>query len=543
MKNGYNSRTKQDGQLLQVRNELTSATKLVGRVVPNAPQSPAADTPEYAYQYDDIGNRITSTDLGTNRTYTANRLNQYTLISNLCDSASLREEFVPQFDDDGNQTLIQTSTGIWSVQYNGENRPVLWTGGTSSAATNIVMSFDRIGRRVEYRETAGGAQSSATETNAYHRFLYDNYLCIQRLDAANGNAVDLAFVWDITEPVSTRPLIVDKPGVYKVCVTHDGNKNVAELISDNYQVLVHYDYSSFGDVAVSTNATSTLPVNLRTCNPFRFSSEYSDDVLGLSCYNYRHYDSRLGRWNNRDVLFNPGKDIALYCFVRNSPNNLTDLLGLRTCLKWEKSKIAIAAHGFDDENTFDGRAKRSSTKWYPASTGAEMFKVLESYSDRNGPCCKCIEKLHIHSHSSYDSVIMLWNSGFVADWVEYMKRNQEGSEERKKGARLLEGRDVNDLKRAMATGRIVFCDHCVITLFGCNTGKEGGLAHRISEVTDCLIVAPRGSASSANKEGNAVGTNGNRGPEVGGFCDRGWSVWEKGKHHDTKKKSPVFYNH
>ena len=80
-------------------------------------------TNEYAYQYDDIGNRITSTDLGTNRTYTANSLNQYTLISNLCDSASLREEFVPQFDDDGNQTLIQTSTGIWSVQYNGENRP------------------------------------------------------------------------------------------------------------------------------------------------------------------------------------------------------------------------------------------------------------------------------------------------------------------------------------------------------------------------------------------------------------------------------------
>ena len=41
---------------------------------------------EYAYQYDDIGNRVASTDLGTNRTYTANFLNQYTLISNLCDS-------------------------------------------------------------------------------------------------------------------------------------------------------------------------------------------------------------------------------------------------------------------------------------------------------------------------------------------------------------------------------------------------------------------------------------------------------------------------
>ena len=106
------SESRTDAYGYNVRNELTSATKTGG---------PAS--PEYAYQYDDIGNRITSTDLTTNRTYTANSLNQYTLISNLCDSASLREEFVPQFDDDGNQTLIQISTGIWSVQYNGENRP------------------------------------------------------------------------------------------------------------------------------------------------------------------------------------------------------------------------------------------------------------------------------------------------------------------------------------------------------------------------------------------------------------------------------------
>ena len=33
---------------------------------------------EYRYQYDDIGNRISSHDLGTNRTYSANNLNQYT---------------------------------------------------------------------------------------------------------------------------------------------------------------------------------------------------------------------------------------------------------------------------------------------------------------------------------------------------------------------------------------------------------------------------------------------------------------------------------
>ena len=35
--------------------------------------------------------------------------------------------FSPQFDDDGNQTLVKTETGIWSVTYNGENRPIQWT--------------------------------------------------------------------------------------------------------------------------------------------------------------------------------------------------------------------------------------------------------------------------------------------------------------------------------------------------------------------------------------------------------------------------------
>ena len=316
------SESRTDAYGYNTRNELTSATKTGG------PASVPA-SPEYAYQYDDIGNRITSTDLTTNRTYTANNLNQYTSISSSASSAlSAGETFTPQYDDDGNQTLIQTSTGIWQVQYNGENRPVLWTGGTQSAMTNIVMSFDRMGRRVEYLETAGGSQSSATETNAYHCFLYDNYLCIQRLDAANGNTVDLAFVWDVTEPIATRPLIIDKPEVCKACMTHDGNKNVVELISDNYQVVAHYEYTPFGDLAVATQTTSAQSVNLRTCNPFRFSSEYSDDILGLIYYNFRHYVPDDGRWSCLDIIEDVvGKN--LYSFVDNFSMSSSDYLGLK----------------------------------------------------------------------------------------------------------------------------------------------------------------------------------------------------------------------
>ena len=287
------------------RSELTSAAKLGG------PGSVPAD--EYAYQYDDIGNRITSTDLGTNRTYTANFLNQYTLISNLCDSVTLCDDFVPQYDLDGNQTLVKTSTGVWQVSYNGENRPVLWTCGT----TNIVMAFDRMGRRVLSRETVGGA---VTDSN--FSFVYDGYLCIQRLNATTKN-VKLIFTWDPLEKVATRPLMVEKPGKYKMHVTHDGNKNVSELVffSGGSGIAAHYEYAPFGAVTASTRSTSVTAYDFRTYNPFRFSSEYADDTLGLVYYNYRHYNPLDARWTSRDPLEEWGGS-GLYSF---SP---IDYLGL-----------------------------------------------------------------------------------------------------------------------------------------------------------------------------------------------------------------------
>ena len=67
------SETRTDYYGYNDRSELVSGIK----------DTAATNLTEYAYQYDDIGNRIESLDLGTNRTYTANALNQYTQISNL----------------------------------------------------------------------------------------------------------------------------------------------------------------------------------------------------------------------------------------------------------------------------------------------------------------------------------------------------------------------------------------------------------------------------------------------------------------------------
>ena len=245
---------------------------------------------DVSYNYDDIGNRTTA----EGKTYTANNLNQYTAI----------DDFAPQYDDDGNQTLIKTETGIWSVVYNAENRPIRWQSGD----TVITMAFDRMGRRVEMRTVKDGAET-------LQRFAYDNYLCVQQLRGAD-NAIFHSYVWDPTEPIATRPLIFI-PSIGEVAYYfHDGNKNVSDLV-DIQGSVVHYAYTPFGA------PTASVPAE----NPYRFSAEVYDGTLGLSYYNYRHHNSRVGRWLTRDLI-EEYHSIGLYLFAQNNGANHFDRLGL-----------------------------------------------------------------------------------------------------------------------------------------------------------------------------------------------------------------------
>jgi YD repeat-containing protein len=76
----------------------------------------------YEYAYDNIGNREFAVEGEKTAVYSANALNQYTRIVE--DDESV---FLPEFDADGNQTRVQTSTGSWAISYNNENRPTDFT--------------------------------------------------------------------------------------------------------------------------------------------------------------------------------------------------------------------------------------------------------------------------------------------------------------------------------------------------------------------------------------------------------------------------------
>jgi len=258
----------------------------------------------YSYAFDDIGNRETSSERGTNSVYAANQLNQYTAV----------DDFTPEFDDDGNQTLVKTATGIWSVTYNGENRPILWTCTQSDnpSITNnqtISMSYDRMGRRV---------------TKNAQRFVYDGYLQIANFEHQTSNIKLQTFVWDPTEPVATRPLVwhvlrsLGEGGYY----THDANKNVSEVVAENGDVCAHYDYAPFGAVTSAVGDSANA-------NVWRLSSEYADTDLGLVYYNYRYYDPKEGRWLSLDVIC----QINEYFYLKRAIDQV-DVLGAKPLDAW-----------------------------------------------------------------------------------------------------------------------------------------------------------------------------------------------------------------
>ena len=469
--------TRSDAYGYNARSELTNAVK-------------NATLNEYAYRYDDIGNRETSFERGMSATYAANCLNQYTDIEYSAVQPST-SNLQPLYDADGNQTLVKTKTGIWSVTYNGENRPVLWTCGT----TNLVMKFDRMGRRVEYIESVASSNSSFIIQHS--KFVYDGYLCIQRLNGVNNSITEL-FEWDPTEKVATRPMFMQYrvPGqTYALFYTHDGNKNVSEVVhfSRANGVAAHYEYAPFGEVTAQVRQGGIAAYDFSTLNPWRFSSEYADAASATVYYNYRHYEPMMGRWMSRDPIVGHNN----YRYISNNALSLlADLLGLLgTPVNGGSSMHGQNAHGSYDDGMFDSVVSGCVPDFSTAKSGKDILDNMQKITSDN--CC--IETYTIAGHGwsynsprlrgdgipgaydcSEDPSIGLYSDGMNID-VDYAHG----------------GRRISDISSAVKANKIRFCKECTIQIYACRIGSKFAL--ELSEVTGCSVVAASAGCSIKGK--------------------------------------------
>ena len=262
------------------RNELTSAS---------------VQGNNYSYNYDNSGNLDSTTDEGNTIDYTTNNLNQYLAI----------DDFSPTFDLDGNQTKVKTTSGLWDVVYNAENRPIMFTNEEKGIV--IECAYDTYGRRVTKKVT------NNNELVLHHRYIYRGFLQIAACDLTRTNHPCLWLItWDASQPAATRPLAIQKDGTWYT-YGWDLTKNICEVYGVNGYIRTSYSYTPFGVVS------STGDVE----QPIQWSSEYFDNELGLVYYNYRYYNPLDKRWLSRDAV----SSINLYRYVSNNPLKSFDIRG------------------------------------------------------------------------------------------------------------------------------------------------------------------------------------------------------------------------
>ena len=286
-----NNQTVTDSFGYNTRSELTSATVNNG---------------SYGYAYDNIGNRTTAQENAEEITsYQSNALNQYTMLS--VDDIT---DFIPSYDEAGNQTRVKTTTGIWAVSYDAENRPTDFTKIDSSGSTSIHCEYDYMGRRATKKVTTNGS------ITLHQRYIYRGYLQIAALDLTRAAHPALWYItWDPTQPVATRPLAIQLNGTWYT-YGWDLTKNICEVFGPAGYIRTAYTYTPYGEVSATGDVTQ----------PIQWSSEYNDTETALVYYNYRHYNPVDGRWLGRDRL-GESDWLNVYGFVKNGSSMYYDQNG------------------------------------------------------------------------------------------------------------------------------------------------------------------------------------------------------------------------
>ncbi|MBN2754505.1 MAG: hypothetical protein JXR81_06520 [Candidatus Goldbacteria bacterium] len=216
--------------------------------------------------YDNAGNRISSAD-PTPRSYTPNSLNQYSNYS---------------YDTDGN--LL--SDGIRVMTWDARNRLATVTKDSKT----ISYTYDHNDLRV--KRTDG--------TNVIN-YLFDGSLMLAEKDASG--KIQKVYINDGAGVLGMVRYIYKEDGTFshynRLYYMFDSLGSVTAVTGENGLPVTEYIYSPYGEI---TN-TEKDPVNSLSFVG-RYGG-YRDWDTGLTYFWHRWYDSKDGRWVNRDPIKEP----------------------------------------------------------------------------------------------------------------------------------------------------------------------------------------------------------------------------------------------
>ena len=334
------------------------------------------------HEYDSIGNSIIVSFNGTTNAYSANNLNQYSMVGRVVPNAPPCT-IMPTYDIDGNML----SVGVLSFTYDAVNR--LKTVSTNGVQL-IANFYDAKSRRVKK------VTSEATTT-----FFYDDWNLIEeRVAYTNGTTSTIRYYWGkdlsgglqgaggvsgllyLTVSNSSTPNASTQQ-LYIPC--YDNNGNITRYLDACGNTVAQYTYDAFGNIISKFEPLADFFRH-------RFSTKYYDAEIGLYYYGYRFYHPSLMRWLNRDPIEEDG-GVNLYVICENNPVDAYDELGLWTATA-ESSGQRRRVYKFEEGDTMKSLAKKVGLdpneyqKWgrVEKSVKAEK-KTSVSVSSNTNPGC------------------------------------------------------------------------------------------------------------------------------------------------------------
>ena len=217
------------------------------------------------------------------------------------------------YDDGGNPTLLRGVPLTW-----GEGRRLK---KVSLSWGTVDFAYDSDGKRV--RKTSGGN----TTTYYYNGNVLSGLVKKASKDAGTaGTGTTVQFVYD----TQGKPFMLRMNGKTDYFYLYNGLGDVTGLVDSSNQVVVRYQYNSWGKV---TSTQDTSGVSIATLNPFCYRKYVYDPETGLYCLGSRYYDPEVGRFVNADdtdVIFAKPQELYhknLYVYCDNNPVVRRDLQG------------------------------------------------------------------------------------------------------------------------------------------------------------------------------------------------------------------------
>jgi RHS repeat-associated protein len=262
------------------------------------------DLQRHDYLLDGVGSRRSvdalRTSTGTSTTpFAVNQVNEYVTVGGVpwvySDNGNLREDGVRAYSYDYKNRLVRIANATTTVQiaeyrYDAENRRTEKLVGPAGAPTSLsVFAWD--GFQVCEERDAFGA---ATATFVYHPVYLDEPVQMLRTAAHPSGAGQ---VW--LHQNARADVVV--------------GTNAVGLVTDRLR------YDDFG------NADGSAPSG----SPFRFQGLWYDAESGLCYARNRYYDPRVGRFLQRDPVWDAANVGGWYTFGGSSPVSTRDPMGLQ----------------------------------------------------------------------------------------------------------------------------------------------------------------------------------------------------------------------